>query len=81
MIGYIKIDNYRLLSTATILTLVTKEVTNLRRSSRKVRVSQTPNTKFHENPSSGSLVVQYERTDRRTDITTLIFASQISERV
>jgi len=30
--------------------------------------------KFHENPSSGSRVIPYERTDRQTNITKLIVA-------
>jgi hypothetical protein len=31
-----------------------------------------PNIKFHENPSSGSRIVQYEFADGRTDMTKLI---------
>jgi hypothetical protein len=31
------------------------------------------NTKFHENPSSGSRVVPCEQMDRQTDMTKLIF--------
>jgi hypothetical protein len=32
------------------------------------------NTTFHENPSSGSRVVPYRRTDGQTDMTKLIIA-------
>ena len=35
-------------------------------------LEKSPNIKFHGNPSSGSRVVPYGRTDGRTDMTALI---------
>jgi len=36
------------------------------------RFEKSSNIKFRENPSSGSLLVPYELTERQTDMTNLI---------